>query len=342
VQDVASRIDLTPPEMAAGRITGLRFDRGGHHLALTLETAQSPADVYVYDLSRPALQRWTHSEVGPVDPASLVPAELVHFPTWDRVGLRTRILSAYVYRPRGAGPFPVLISLHGGPQDQFRPEWAPFLQFLVNELGYAVVAPNVRGSAGYGRSFAALDDGVLRQDAIRDVGSLLVWIGLQPAFDRQHIAVMGSGAYGGYLALASLAAYSDRLVGGIDVLGISDFVTYLGGQPEVAREQGRLEYGDERDPRMRAFLDRISPVRNVVQIRQPLLMVQWATDPKAPPSEAQQMAWRLRSRGDEVWYVAAKDDGAWGRTGGRDAYLSTAALFLRKLLGENSTATASP
>jgi dipeptidyl aminopeptidase/acylaminoacyl peptidase len=298
--------------------------------------------VYVYDLSGrdPHLTRWTHSEIGPLDAASVVPAELIHYPTWDRVAGRARELSAYVYRPRGNGPFPVLISIHGGPREQFRPGWEPFFQFLVNELGVAVVAPNVRGSDGYGRSFAALDNGVLRQDAVRDIGSLLVWIGLQPAFDRQHTAIMGT-AYGGYMKLASLAAYGDRLRGGIDVLGIHNFVSYLGGE-SAHRDESRLEFGDEREPRTRAFLDHISPVRNLGQIRQPLLIVQGVTDPQGPPSEAQQIAWRLRSRGDEVWYVAAKDDDAWSSGGARDAYLSTAAAFLKKLLGGNVTATASP
>jgi dipeptidyl aminopeptidase/acylaminoacyl peptidase len=336
VQDVVRRVDLAPAELATGRITHLRFDSTGHRLALTLETAQQPGDVYVYDLSRSTVERWTHSELGPVDPAALVQPELVHFPTWDRSGGRARMLSAYLYRPRSAGPNPVLIYIHGGPEEQFRPDWQPFLQFLVDELGVAVVAPNVRGSAGYGHSFAALDDGQLRQDAVRDMGSLLVWIGLQPSFDRPHVAVMGEG-YGGYMALASLAAYSDRLCGGIDVLGIRDFVSFLGSEPAQLRERDRIEYGDERDPHMRAFLEHISPMSNVAQIRSPLMIVQPATDPKAPTPEAQQMAWRLRSRGDEVWYVVTKDDGPWA-----DAYLPAAALFLRKLLGGNVTATASP
>lgn len=340
MQDTVSHLDLSLPAIPQGTISHVKFDAAGRRLAFTLETAQQPRDVYVYTLGQPALERWTHSETGPIDAARLVSAELVHYPTWDRVGGRARTLSAYLYRPQGNGPFPVLIALHGGPQEQARPGWDPFYQFLVNELGYAVIAPNVRGSGGYGRSFAALDDGMLRQDAVRDVGSLLVWLGLQPIFDRQHIAVMGD-AYGGYMALASLASYSDRLCGGIDVLGINNFVTYLGAQPENLREQGRAEFGDERDPRVRAFLERISPLHNVTQIRQPVLMVQGVSDPKVP-GEAQQMAWRLRSRGDEVWYVAAKDEGAWARSGGRDAYLGTAALFLRRLLGGNVTATANP
>jgi dipeptidyl aminopeptidase/acylaminoacyl peptidase len=338
--DTLSKTDLISPELPIGRITNLEFDRTGHRLALSVESAQAPRDVYVYDLDKMALERWTRSEAGPLDPSTLVAAELVHYPTWDRVNGRQRAISAYVYRPRTNGPCPVLISIHGGPADQYRPGWEPFFQFLVNELGYAVIAPNVRGSAGYGKSFLTLDDGMLRQDAVRDIGSLLVWIGLQPAFDRQHIAVMGGGAYGGYMALASLAAYGDRLRGGIDVLGISSFVTFLNSTAEPKRAERRAEYGDERDPKMRAYLDRISPLNNIARIRQPVLIVQGGID-GGPLDEAQQMAWRLRNRGDEVWYVTMKDAAA-AKGGLPPSYLEAAAQFLKKLSAANVTATASP
>jgi len=292
--------------------------------------------VYVYDLDRPALERWTRSESGPLDPATFVQAELVHYPTWDRVNGRPRMISAYVYRPRSSGPCPVVLSIHDGPDEQYRPGWEPFFQFLVNELGYAVIAPNLRGSAGYGKSFLALDDGMLRQDPVRDIGSLLVWISLQqPVFDGKHIAIMGGGSYGGYVALASLAAYGDRLRGGIDVLGISNFVTFLSGAVEPQRSERRLEYGDERDPKVRAFLDRISPLNNLTQMRQPLLIVGHGQADPRTPTEAQEMAWRLRQRGGEVWYLVSQGDER------REAYLETAALFLRKL-SAGSTATTNP
>ena len=155
----------------------------------------------------------------------------MRFPTWDRVGGHQRTLSAYVYRPRTRRALPGRgADIHGGPRAQYRPGWEPFVQFLVNELGYAVVAPNVRGSSGYGKSFLALDGGELREDAVRDIGSLLVWIGVQPGFDRDHVAVMG-GSYGGYMALASLVTYGERLRGGIDVAGISNFVNFLRTPP---------------------------------------------------------------------------------------------------------------
>jgi len=244
---------------------------------------------------------------------------------------KQRMISAYVYRPRAAGPCPVVIDIHDGPDWQYRPHWDPFVQFLVNDLGYAVIAPNVRGSSGYGKTFLKLDDGVLREDAVRDIGSLLFWIGLQPAFDRDHVAVAGT-SYGGYMALASLASYSDRLRGGINVSGISNFVSFLGSGAQTRRDLRREEYGDERDSKMRSYLTRISPLNTAPQIRRPLLVVQGLNDPRVPSTEAQQMVYRIRSKGGEVWYVAAKDEGhGFRRKANQDVYFQTAAMFLNKL-----------
>jgi dipeptidyl aminopeptidase/acylaminoacyl peptidase len=218
-----------------------------------------------------------------------------------------------------------------GPESQYRAGWDPFVQFLVNELGYAVLAPNVRGSSGYGKTFLKLDNGVLREDAVKDIGSLIVWIGLQPAFDRDHVVVMG-GSYGGYMALATLAAYGDRLKGGVDEVGISNFVTFLENTSPYRRDLRRAEYGDERDPKMRAFLNRISPLSNVALIRRPLLVVAGMNDPRVPPTESQNIVWRVRSRGGEVWYLAAKDEGhGFRKKANQDAYLETVAMFLKKL-----------
>src|SRR3984893_19374326 len=224
ILDTLQKLEQAPVGVPDGRVQNIRFDKTGRRLAFSAESAQSPRDVYVYDLNHNALERWTRSEVGAVDVATFVPAELVRYPTWDRVAGSQRMISAYLYRPRGPGPHPVLIDIHGGPESQARAGWNPFVQFLVNELGYAVIAPNVRGSSGYGKTFLKLDNGVLRADAVKDIGSLIVWLGLQPMFDRDHVAVMG-GSYGGYMALAALAAYGDRLKGGVDEVGIKNFVS---------------------------------------------------------------------------------------------------------------------
>ena len=332
VLDREGKQTLEPVGLPEGRIGNPRFDRTGRKLAMTVDSPTAPRDVWVYEVEKSAVTRWTRSEAGPLDVSTFVAPELVRFPTWDRVAGHPRRLSAYVYRPAlASGPVPVVIDIHGGPEAQYRPEWDPFVQFLVNELGYAVVAPNVRGSTGYGKSFLALDNGMLREDAVRDIGSLLVWIGVQPGFDREHVAVMG-GSYGGYMTLAALVTYGDRLRGGIDLAGISNFVTFLRNTSGYRRDWRRSVYGDERDPNMRAFLERISPLSNATRIRRPLLVAAGQNDPRVPVSESEQLVWRVRSGGGEVWYLVAKDEGhGFLKKANRDEYLLTAASFLQKL-----------
>ena len=331
VIDNQMKLELAPPGVPDGRIVEVQFDRAGKRLAFSAESAQSPRDVYVYDLSKSSLERWTHSEAGPVDTSTFVTPELVHYPTWDRVAGKQRTLSAFLYRPKTPGPHPVVINIHGGPEEQYRPGYEAFFQFLVNELGYAVISPNVRGSSGYGKSFLKLDNGVLREDAVKDIGSLLVWIGVQPTLDRERIIVSG-GSYGGYMSLASLVSYSDRLRGGVDVVGISNFNSFLSNTSAYRRDLRRQEYGDERDPKMRAFFSRISPFNNSTSIRRPLLVVQGLNDPRVPSSESEQMVARVRANGGEAWYLAAKDEGhGFKKKSNRDFYLETVAMFLERL-----------
>jgi dipeptidyl aminopeptidase/acylaminoacyl peptidase len=333
VLDTQRNLEFKPPGLQDGRIDDIRFDDAGQKLAFDYESPRSPRDVYVYDVSGGTVQRWTHSEIGPLNPADLATAQLIHYPTWDRLGLGRRTLSAYVYLPRGPSPCPVLIALPGGEElhSQFRPAWDPFIQFVVNDLGYAVIAPNVRGSAGYGKSFRALDGGKLRDDAVRDVGALLVWVGLQPGLDSHRVAVMGH-AYGGFLALASLAAYGDHLRGAIDVAGIANLVDFVGHSPETERAQRVAEFGNVQDTEMRAFLDRISPLANVALIHHPVLIVQGLDAPGSRAADSQQLVWRLRSQGNQAWYLSATDAGNDFTTpADRHAYLETAAEFLQTL-----------
>jgi dipeptidyl aminopeptidase/acylaminoacyl peptidase len=274
------------------------------------------------------LVRWTRAEYGGIDAQRMVPAQLVQFPTWDEDGGQQRKLSAFVFRPAAPGPHPVLIDIHGGPESQFRPRWDAFRQYMVNVLGYVVLAPNVRGSSGYGRSFLKLDDGELREDAVRDIGALLVWIAAQRDLDRGRVVVAG-GSYGGYMSLASMVQYGDRLAGGIDVVGIGNFVSFLANTSGYRRDLRRVEYGDERDPAMRALLTNISPLTNAASIRKPLLIVQGLNDPRVPASESEQMKAIVRARGGEAWYLAARDEGhGFRRKQNNDAYRAVAVAFL--------------
>ncbi|MGH8299210.1 MAG: prolyl oligopeptidase family serine peptidase [Steroidobacteraceae bacterium] len=333
VLDTLRNLEFKPPGLQAGRIDNIRFDDSGQKLAFSYESARSPRDVYVYDVAQGTVQRWTHSEVGPLDPAGLATAQLVHYPTWDHFGLSRRTLSAYVYLPRGPSPCPVLIALPGGQglHSEFRPGWKPFIQFVVNDLGYAVIAPNVRGSSGYGKAFRALDGGMLRDDSVRDVGALLVWIGLQPGLDSHRVAIMGRD-YGGFLALASLATYRDHLQGAIDVSGIADLVDFVGHSAAAERAQRVAELGNVQDTDMRAFLDRISPLEKVALIHRPVLVVQGLDAPGSRAANSQQLVWRLRSEGNQAWYLSATDAGNDFTTpADRQAYLETTAQFLQML-----------
>jgi dienelactone hydrolase len=331
VLDNQLKLELSPAGLPEGRITGLHFDRTGHRLAFSAEGPQSPSDVYVYEPEHNQLTRWTHSEPGAVDPQSFVAAQAVQYPTWDRGKVGQRLIPAFMYRPRTPGPHPVLIDIHDGPAGQFRPGFDAFIQFVVNQLGYVVIAPNIRGSTGYGKSFADLDNGPAREDAMRDLGALLVWVGMQKDLDRLHVAVMGE-SYGGFMALAMLATYNDRLSGGIIMNGYASLPSYLAnGTPDEVASR-RAEFGDERDAQVRAQLNRLSPLNSLAQIRKPVLVFQGLQDTPIQVQQAGQIVAGIRARGGEAWYVTARNEGHDLRHGAnRDAWLATVAQFLKKL-----------
>ena len=330
--DLRSHQDLTPPRLhVPGVIDSLSFDAQGARLVFGFAAANQPKDAYVLDVAENRLEPWTASEAGPVDLAKFVAPRLGEFPTFDRIDGKPRQVPMYVYEPLTPGAHPVLISLHGGPESQFRPGFDPWIQFVVNELGFAVIAPNVRGSSGYGKSYMALDNGTLREDAVKDVGALLVWLGVHNTFDAKHVIVAG-GSYGGYLALATMVNYSDRLRGGVDVAGIADFVSFLTNTAPYRQELRRAEYGDERDPETRSFLRRISPLTNADRITRPLLVVHGKNDPRVPLSEAELIVNKLRAKGGEVWYLLAADEGhGYRKKQNRDAYDLTFAQFLSSM-----------
>ena len=332
VLDLRSHQDLIPPKLPPGGVIGsLSFDAEGNRLAFGYAAPNRPRDAFVLDIAANRLEAWTMSEAGAVDLSKFVAPRLTQYPTFDRTDGQSRQIPVYVYEPASPGPHPVLIVLHGGPESQFRPGFDPWLEYVVNELGFAVVAPNVRGSSGYGRTYLALDNGMLREDAVKDVGALLVWLGLQKTYDSKRVVVSG-GSYGGYLALATLVNFSDRLRGGVDLAGISDFVSFLSNTAPYRQNQRRAEYGDERDPDMRAYLRRISPLTNAERISRPLLVVQGRNDPRVPASEADQIVNRVRAKGGEVWYLQAADEGhGFRKKPNREAYFRTFSEFLTRV-----------
>ncbi|WP_405234911.1 S9 family peptidase [Lentisalinibacter orientalis] len=330
--DPASRRYRAVSGLPTGLVGGLGFSPDGSRLAMTLNTPQTPSDTFVLELGEDplahgVLTRWTHSEVGGLDTDTFVEPELVRFESFDGLSV-----PAWVYKPEGDGPFPVVVSIHGGPESQARPAFSSTYQMWLAKLGVAVVVPNVRGSAGYGKSYLAMDNAYKREDSVRDIGALLEWIGTRPDLDADRVAVFG-GSYGGYMVLASAVHYSDRLKAAVDIVGISSFVTFLENTEDYRRDLRRVEYGDERDPEMRAHLEKISPLNNVEKIAVPMLVVQGENDPRVPVTEAEQIVEALREKGETVWYMNALNEGhGYRRKENRDVYQQAVVLFFRRHL----------
>jgi len=317
-----------------GLVGGLEFSQDDSKLGLTLNTAQSPSDSFVLSLnSKPTehgkLTRWTFSEVGGLDTTKFSVPELISYKTFDQ-----RSIPAFVYKPQtqSTKPRPVIISIHGGPEGQFRPAFRSTYQLWIDKLDAVVIAPNVRGSAGYGKEYISLDNGFKREDSVKDIGALLDWIATQPDLDASRVAVLG-GSYGGYMVLASAVHYSDRLKAAVDIVGISNFVTFLENTKSYRRDLRRAEYGDERIPEMRAHLEKISPNNSVDKINIPLFVVQGENDPRVPVTEAVQIVKELRVKGKEVWYMNALNEGhGYRKKENRDIYQQAVVLFFQNTL----------
>ncbi len=291
--------------LPAGVIGGLTWHGDGQHLAFSMASARSPSDVYVLDTRAGRLERWTESEVGGLDPNSFSEPELITWKSFDE-----RAIPGFYYRPpaRFTGKRPVVVIIHGGPEGQSTAGFIGRNNYYLDELGVALVYPNVRGSTGYGKSYVALDNGERREDSVQDIGALLDWINTRPELDADRVMIMG-GSYGGYMTLASAVQHAARIRCAVDIVGISNFVTFLENTEGYRRDLRRVEYGDERDPKMRAFLQKISPLTGADRITKPLFVVQGRNDPRVPASEAEQIVATLQKRGTPVWYLEGKDEG---------------------------------
>lgn len=298
--------ELRVPPLPLGVITGLKWHANLRDLAFSLSSAKSPNDAYSLDTKTGRVERWTESETGGLNPEKFVEPELVRIKSFD--GLE---ISAFLYQPNAKkfpGPRPVLISIHGGPESQTRPGFQARNNYYLNELGVTVLYPNVRGSSGNGKTFLTLDNGFKREDSVKDIGAILDWIAQDGRLNAQRVAVIG-GSYGGYMSLACLTHFGDRLRCGVDIVGISNFLTFLKNTQDYRRDLRRVEYGDEREPGMAEFLARISPANSAQQITKPLLVVQGLNDPRVPASESEQMVKAIRDRGGQAWFLMAKDEG---------------------------------
>jgi dipeptidyl aminopeptidase/acylaminoacyl peptidase len=315
--------------LPTGVYSALVFHNNSDDLAVAISSARSSSDIFVLSTVSGKVQRWTESEMGGLVASELAMPELIHWKSFD-----DREISGFYYKPpaKFSGKRPVLINIHGGPESQFTPGFLGTNNYYLNEMGMAIIFPNVRGSAGYGKTFLSLDNGFKREESVKDIGALLDWIAKQPGLDAGRIMVMG-GSYGGYMTLATAIHYNDRIRCAVDIVGISNFNTFLKNTESYRRDLRRAEYGDERDTAITAFFERIAPLNNAEKIKKPLFIVQGTNDPRVPRTEAVQMAEKVRKNGNVVWYLEAKDEGHGFRKKNNSDFLRYATiLFMNQYL----------
>ena len=327
--DTASRKEKTVPGLPKGVISGVSWYKNNREVGFNLSSARSSSDVYSLDVQAGTLERWTFSETGGLNTANFPEPELIHWKSWDG-----RAISGFLYRPAAkfAGKRPVIINIHGGPEGQFRPSFPGRWDYYMNELGIAMIAPNVRGSTGYGKTFLALDNGFLREGSYRDINALLDWIQTRPELDSDRVLVTG-GSYGGFMTLAVATNYNDRICCSVDVVGPSNLVTFLEHTSGYRQDLRRVEYGDERDPKMREFLERIAPLNQAKNITKPLFVIAGKNDPRVPVTESEQMVSTVRGNGTPVWWLMAKDEGhGFGKKKNQDYQFYATVMFVKEYL----------
>ena len=303
--DLSSLKEYTRPSLVPGLIGGIEWREKSTEIGFHMNSARSPGDVFSYDVKTNKVTRWTNGNSPDLNVSEFVEPRLIKWKSFD--GLE---VTGFHYHPpaKFAGKRPVIINIHGGPEAQFQPGFIGRNNYYINELGVAMIFPNVRGSAGFGKTFLKLDNGFKRKDSVADIGALIEWIKQQPDLDGDRIMITG-GSYGGYMTFACAVDYSDRIAGSVAVVGISNFVTFLQNTESYRRDLRRVEYGDERDPEMRAFLEKIAPLNNAEKIGKPMLVVQGKNDPRVPYTEAVQIVETLKKRGTPVWFILANDEG---------------------------------
>jgi dipeptidyl aminopeptidase/acylaminoacyl peptidase len=327
------------PNIPRGVIDDLHFHLNSHDLGFTLSSAQVPRDVYSVDIRTGKLDRWTEGETGGLNRINFVSPTLVKWKSFD--GLE---LSGLLYQPDAAkfpGKRPVIVEIHGGPESQLRPDYRGRENYIINELGVAIVAPNVRGSSGYGKSFLKLDNGFRREDTYKDINALLDWISKQPQLDSERIMVYG-GSYGGHMTWAVSAFYNERIRCAMPIVGMSNLVTFLEHTEAYRRDLRRVEYGDERDPAMRAYLEKIAPMNHLDAMHKPIFAVVGKNDPRVPWTESRQIIDKLNAQGTPTWFMVANDEGhGYAKKKNRDFLFDAETLFIDQCL-INDPATNAP
>jgi dipeptidyl aminopeptidase/acylaminoacyl peptidase len=318
------------PPVGPGVMSQLMWRPGSREVGFTLASIKSQGDVYSVDTSLGTLTRWTFSEVS-FNPDVLPAPEVIRWKSEDGLGV-----SGILYRPakKFTGPHPVMIALHGGPDARDRIRFQGRSNYFLNELGMAIIYPNLRGSTGFGRKFEEADNGTARAGAIKDVGALLDWIATQPDLDKSRVLIQGP-SYGGYLALESAIVYGDRIRCVMAGAGMTNLVTFLEQTGPDRQANRRVEYGDERDPDMRAFLLSISPITRASELKRPTMILHPGNDTRVPVSQAQELVKALKANNAPVWYLeftGVGHDNFPGSAANNDLMLYCWTLFIKTYL----------
>jgi dipeptidyl aminopeptidase/acylaminoacyl peptidase len=327
--DTKTRKEKPVPTLPKGIISGVRWHRNSRDLGFNLSSARSTSDVYSLDTQTGKVERWTYSETGGINTADFAEPQLIHWKGFDDKGI-----SGFLYRPpaKFSGKRPVIINIHGGPEGQSRPGFLGRNNYYLNELGVAMIFPNVRGSTGYGKSFLASDNGFLREGSYKDINSLFDWIATQPDLDASKVLVTG-GSYGGFMTLAVATNYNDRICCSVDIVGPSNLVTFLQNTSGYRQDLRRVEYGDERDPKMHDFLEQIAPANKAKNVTKPMFVIAGKNDPRVPASESQQMVDMVRKNGTTVWWLLAKDEGhGFRKKKNQDYQFYATVMFVKQYL----------
>jgi dipeptidyl aminopeptidase/acylaminoacyl peptidase len=308
----AERIDTLPER---GVVGGITLSKDQSKLAFSFSSSKYNGDIWIYDLRTKALMQLTHSDRAGIPQESLIAPELIRFKSFDGLDV-----SAWYYKPSSTSSkgkttkgnlkaefknIPVIVSVHGGPEGQERPGFNPLYQYYLSR-GYAVLAPNVRGSTGYGKVYTHLDDVKNRENSVKDLAYAVEWLKKNGSADPKRIAVMG-GSYGGYMTLAAITLYPELWAAAVDTVGIVNWESFLKNTSSYRRRQREVEYGMlDRDI---DFLRAISPIKKIDRIKAPLFVIQGKNDPRVPYTEAEQVVKALKDRGAVVEYKLYDDEG---------------------------------
>ncbi|MEH7252541.1 S9 family peptidase [Neobacillus niacini] len=311
-----------------GVISNLRFSPDQQKVGFVLNGPTNPSDIWELDLKTIQAKRLTYISRAPILDEKLIEPEIISFPSFDHLEI-----PAFYYKPNQTiEKSPVVVYIHGGPESQTRAVYSPFLQYFLTQ-GYAVVAPNIRGSTGYGKTFTHLDDGRKRMDAVKDVIALVEWLKKTGDIDAEKVAIVG-GSYGGFVVLAAISHYPKMWAAAIDIVGMSSLRTFLQTTSPWRKKLREAEYGTvEKDG---DFFDQIDPLNHADKIKAPLLVIHGVNDPRVPIQESEQIVKKLKIRNHPVMFIRIEGEGhTMVKLKNKIDSYSMMAEFLEKHLGSN-------